>query len=64
MQTFLELPEYQHPNNYSTEHPTGTVRIMNASMAWEVVAQITNKTPKEEKGTFGQLYTVINRRYT
>ena len=39
LQTFLELPEYEHSENTSSDYSVGTVHINNASMAWEILTQ-------------------------
>lgn len=39
LQTFLELPEYEHSENTNSIYPVGTVHINNASMAWEILTQ-------------------------
>ena len=50
LQTFLELPEYEHSTDQSSDSPTGLVRIDNACMAWEVLTQKPNKEEKMKTG--------------
>ena len=50
LQTFLELPEYEHSTDQNSDSPTGLVTIDNACMAWEVLTQKPNKEEKMKTG--------------
>ena len=50
LQTFLELPEYEHSRDQTSDSPTGLVTINNACMAWEVLTQKPNKEEKMKTG--------------
>ena len=56
LQTFLELPEYEHSKDQDSDSPVGLVTIDNACMAWEV---LTQKTSKEEKTKAGMIISTL-----
>ena len=56
LQTFLELPEYEHSKDQNSESPAGLVTIDNACMAWEV---LTQKTSKDEKLKAGMIISIL-----
>ena len=56
LQSFLELPEYQHPENQESGQPIGSINIIDASMAWEVFNPPTTKGGKGEKGSIYQIH--------
>ena len=56
LQTFLELPEYEHSEDQNSESPAGLVTIDNACMAWEV---LTQKTSKEENMKAGMITSTL-----
>ena len=52
LQDFLELPEYEHSNDENYDCPVGSISIINACMAWEILSQ---KTSKEEYAKTSEL---------
>ena len=56
LQSFLELPEYQHPENQDSAQPIGSINIIDASMAWEVFNPPTTKGGKVIKGSLYQIH--------
>ena len=56
LQTFLELPEYEHSKDQDSDSPVGLVTIDKACMAWEL---LTQKTSKDEKTNAGMIISKL-----